>query len=93
MNIQEHVNCMKNGMIGYRYKHFKGATYIVTDLAVNSETEEIMVVYKNFSDPSQVWVRPLDMFISKVDSEKYPDVKQEFRFKRIDNEKNFGLKE
>ena len=47
-----------------------------------------MVVYKNFSDPSQVWVRPLDMFISKVDSEKYPDVKQEFRFKRIDNEKN-----
>lgn len=75
-------------MIGYRYKHFKGATYIVTDLAVNSETEEIMVVYKNFSDPSQVWVRPLDMFISKVDSEKYPDVKQEFRFKRIDNEKN-----
>ena len=88
MNIQEHVNCMKNEMIGYRYKHFKGATYIVTDLAVNSETEEIMVVYKNFSDPSQVWVRPLDMFISKVDSEKYPDVKQEFRFKRIDNEKN-----
>lgn len=84
---------LKNGMIGYRYKHFKGATYIVTDLAVNSETEEIMVVYKNFSDPSQVWVRPLDMFISKVDSEKYPDVKQEFRFKRIDNEKNFGLKE
>ena len=75
-------------MIGYRYKHFKGATYIVTDLAVHSETEEIMVVYKNFSDPSQVWVRPLDMFISKVDSEKYPDVKQEFRFKRIDNEKN-----
>lgn len=88
MNVQNHVKCMKDGMIGYRYKHFKGATYVVTDLAVNSETEEIMVVYKNFSDPSQVWVRPLDMFISKVDSEKYPDVKQEFRFKRIDNEKN-----
>lgn len=83
MNVQNHVKCMKDGMIGYRYKHFKGATYVVTDLAVNSETEEIMVVYKDFSDPSQVWVRPLDMFISKVDFEKYPDVKQEFRFERI----------
>ena len=83
MNIQEHVNCMKNEMIGYRYKHFKGATYIVTDLAVNSETEEIMVVYKNFSDPSQVWVRPLDMFLSNVDIGRYPDVMQEFRFERI----------
>ena len=83
MNVQNHVKCMKDGMIGYRYKHFKGATYVVTDLAVNSETEEIMVVYKDFSDPSQVWVRPLDMIISKVDFEKYPDVKQEFRFERI----------
>ena len=47
MNIQEHVNCMKNGMIGYRYKHFKGATYIVTDLAVNSETEATIHVDPN----------------------------------------------
>ena len=80
------MSCIRASRISFR-KYIAG-TYIVTDLAVNSETEEIMVVYKNFLDPSQVWVRPLDMFISKVDSEKYPDVKQEFRFKRIDNEKN-----
>lgn len=83
MNIQNQVKRMKDGMIGYRYKHFKGAIYVVTDLAVNSENEEVMVVYKNFSDPSQVWVRPLDMFMSKVDIGRYPDVKQEFRFERI----------
>lgn len=83
MSVQDHVKCMKDGMIGYRYKHFKGAIYVVTDLAVNSENEEVMVVYKNFSDPSQVWVRPLDMFLSKVDAEKYPDATQEFRFERI----------
>jgi hypothetical protein len=28
-------------------------------------------------------VRPYDMFISKVDKEKYPDVKQEYRFEEI----------
>lgn len=83
MNIQNQVKRMKDGMIGYRYKHFKGAIYVVTDLAVNSENEEVMVVYKNFSDPSRVWCRSLDMFLSEVDSEKYPDVKQKFRFERI----------
>lgn len=82
-NIQEQINAMKNIMVGFRYRHFKGEIYLVTDLAVHSESNEIMVVYKNFKDSSQVWVRPLDMFLSKVDTEKYPDVKQEFRFERI----------
>lgn len=82
-NIQEQVNAMKSVMVGFRYRHFKGEIYLVTDLAVHSESNEIMVVYKNFKDSGQVWVRPLDMFLSKVDTDKYPDVKQAFRFERI----------
>lgn len=82
-NIQEQVNAMKSVMVGFRYRHFKGEIYLVTDLAVHSESNEIMVVYKNFKDSGQVWVRPLDMFLSKVDTDTYPDVKQAFRFERI----------
>ena len=70
-------------MIGCRYRHFKGNIYKVKNLAVHSETEEVMVVYYSESNPELVWVRPLDMFMSKVDKEKYPDVEQEYRFQLI----------
>lgn len=88
INIQEQANAMKSAMIGFRYRHFKGEIYLVTDLAVHSENGEIMVIYKGFKNPCQVWVRPLDMFLSKVDTEKYPDVKQVFRFERLGEEEN-----
>ena len=73
-------------MIGKRYRHFKGGIYIVTDIAVHSETEKLMVVYKSFNEPTLTWVRPLDMFVSEVDKEKYPDVKQEMRFEEMSNQ-------
>ena len=84
MKAQEVANNIKEGMVGCRYRHFKGAIYIVTDIAVHSETEEIFVVYKSFDRPFLTWVRPIDMFISEVDREKYPDVEQRMRFERID---------
>jgi hypothetical protein len=83
MNVQSQVGCMKSSIVGFRYRHFKGGIYIVTDIAVHSETEEPMVIYKNFNNPNLVWCRPLSMFLSEVDREKYPDVKQRMRFERI----------
>lgn len=83
MNVQSQLRRMKDSVVGYRYRHFKGGVYIVTDLAVHSETEEPMVIYRNFNDPTLVWCRPLSMFLSEVDKEKYPDAEQRMRFERI----------
>ena len=67
---------------GEKYRHFKGAIVEILEIAKDSETLEDMVVYKH-SDTNEVWVRPLSMFLSKVDTRKYPDVKQEYRFEKI----------
>ena len=70
-------------MVGKRYRHFKGGIYIVTDIAVNTETEGVMVVYKDIENPSLVWARPMRIFLSEVDKNKYPDVKQERKFEEL----------
>ena len=75
----------KERMVGKRYRHFKGGIYIVSDIAVHSESAECMVIYKSFEKPSLVWARPLTMFLSKVDKEKYPNVEQEYRFEELSN--------
>ena len=40
-----------------------------------------IVVYQKLYDQRDLYVRPLDMFLSDVDQEKYPDVEQKERFK------------
>lgn len=65
------------------YRHFKGKYYIVEGFAKHSETGEQMVVYRHLYGDKSLCVRPVDMFLSKVDREKYPDAKQEYRFEEV----------
>ena len=62
------------------YRHFKGNLYLVLDLVVDSESGRDMVLYRALYDDLKLFVRPLDMFLSEVDHDKYPDIKQQYRF-------------
>lgn len=51
---------------------------------MHTETQEKMVVYQALYWDYKYFVRPYEMFVSKVDRDKYPDVKQEYRFELVE---------
>lgn len=59
---------MEQVKIGRVYRHFKGNYYFVENVALDSETQERMVVYKPLypREDSSIWVRPEKMFLEKI---------------------------
>ena len=62
------------------FVHFKGGKYKLIGFGQDSETLEDVVVYQALYGSNQIWVRPYEMFFSKV---TLPDGTEVERFKEI----------
>lgn len=94
MNSQKENEGMRNVPAPQQiYRHFKGNLYQIITLAEDSESGEMLVVYQAMYEGFKVYARPLSMFLSKVDREKYPDAVQKYRFEQVNASKTcFGPK-
>ena len=79
---------MRKIEIGKLYKHFKGHVYKVIDIVLDCNTNNLenpdkVVIYQDQNNLDLKWARSYDEFASEVDHQKYPDVKQKYRFEEI----------
>lgn len=57
--------------------------YEILGVAHHTETGEKLVVYRALYGEGKICARPLDMFLSETDHEKYPQAQQKFRFEPL----------
>lgn len=76
---------------GQVYRHFKGFKARIIAVAKHTETGNYLVVYECDSTDVKdktghedgIYARDLDMFLSEVDHDKYPNASQKYRFELI----------
>lgn len=71
-------------------EHSMEYLYIIEAIATHTETNEKLVVYRALYKNEEkgvyfnAFARPCDMFMAEVDHEKYPYIKQKYRFEKFE---------
>ena len=79
---------MKQVKVGKVYRHFKGNYYFVENVALDSETQERVVIYKAIynREDSQIWVRREEMFLEEIDKTRKDNITgQTHRFEIVED--------
>lgn len=79
---------MEHVKIGKVYRHFKGNYYFVENIALDSETQERVVIYKAIynREDSQIWVRREEMFLEEIDKTRKDNITgQTHRFEIVED--------
>ena len=79
MIVDDRIRLYLSEHFGIKHLQVSGY-YLVEGLAHDSESGVPCVIYRKLYGDGGLWVRPLEMFLSRVDREKYPEVRQEYRF-------------
>ena len=58
--------------------------YEIVGWARHSENDERYVIYRALYGTRETWVRPYAMFMEEVDRQKYPQVRQQWRFELVE---------
>lgn len=83
---------MREFVPGDIIQHFKRETvdqnsmrylYEFIGIATHSETHDRVVVYRALYGDKELFVRPYEMFMEEVDHDKYPEIRQKYRFEKI----------
>ncbi len=62
------------------FHHFKGNDYKIITIGKDSDNLKEVVIYQGLYDNNPVWIREYNDFFSEVDRNKYPNIKQKYRF-------------
>ena len=60
--------------------------YEIIGTATHTETREPLMIYRALYGTKELYARPLAMFLGEVDKDKYPNIKQQWRFEKVESD-------
>lgn len=92
--MEKHMRSIREGSIVRHFKHEHCPhpdwyIFKVLGFATHTETGESLVVYQALYDSDEldvhygIYCRPVKMFFSRVDHNKYPEYTQQYRFEVV----------
>ena len=91
INIGDIVKHFKREIISEEEKKNNKYLYCVKGFAEHTENGEKLVIYQALYPPFKTYARPIEMFCSEVDHEKYPNIKQKYRLEKYEMQPNYDI--